>query len=136
MKKILHYLFENCELSYRTSADTLTFRTAERVVVISFKKQLAKSEKSKVESMEITRREELSAVEHRTINNVTVTTIEYPGYGEDLITRHLPKSICFYLYTLLRALVNYFDKTVDSSNIDHPIPKYIYKGISSHKPLT
>jgi hypothetical protein len=132
MKKILHYLFENCEVSYRTSADTLTFRTAERAVVISFKKQLAKSEESKVESMEISRHEGLRVFEHRTINNVTVSAIEYPGYREDLNTRHLPKSICFYLYALLRALVNYFDKTVDSSNIDHPMPKNIYKGITRH----
>lgn len=128
----MHYLFENCEQSHRPSADTLTFRTAERVVAISFKKQLAKSEERKVENMEISCREELRAFEQRTINNVTVSAIEYPINRKDLNTGHLPKSICFYLYALLRALVNYFNKPVDSSNINHSILKDIYIGINRH----
>jgi len=134
MKKILQYLFENSEVSYRTSADRLTFRTSNHAVVFSFEKQLAKNEKNKVESMRISRLEELRDFESRAINNITISAAVYPGHREELQAKNLTGSTCFYLFALLKVLVNYFYQTADSSNIDgrKPKPKDIYRVVNKH----
>ena len=125
--KIVSYLFENSFDTYKTSADTLMFSVDDSnrlIILVSYEKDLKKNEDDETGSICLS---ELSAFQNRHIKDITISNFECIGYRDDLVdAERLPPSICFYLFSFLRKLVNYSKKSGNSSST------FIYKVVKGH----
>ena|GEM_PF-873421 len=125
--KILSYLYENSFDTYKTSADTLMFSVDDSnrlKILVTFEKDSKKNEDDETGSIGLS---ELGAFQNRLIKDITISNFEYPGYRDDLVdAERLPPSICFYLFSFLRELVNYYKKSDNFSSA------FIYKVVKGH----
>lgn len=125
--KVISYLFKNSFNTYRTSADTLMFSVDDSdrlIILVSFEKDLKKNEDDETRCIGLS---ELGAFQNRHIKDITISNYEYLGDRDDLVdAERLPPSICFYLFSFLRELLNYSKRSDKSSST------FIYEVVKEH----